>query len=491
MPLKETFMQNEFEKQVQQKMEELKLVPSEPVWQKVEMQIRKKKDRRRLIFWIPLLSLLLGSGLWFGIDQYSNHTAYNKKNSDKLNHQTQKQNPVTQPKQTITKKIINESQEENLKTLLPVSPAKKKTTKTVTTEDVSFDVTSIQKKFVAKSELRKESPVAEQDKKPSTKNEETIFSETPTKVAEKLIEPEKENQQASPKTTDSVITNVSTNEKMDSFVEIEKKVEVGVLKIDSLKNDSTSVKTPTIKIYGASKWRLAFAISAGVSGSGKLDVFNGFLSENKSMDYSSAPTAGGGSQNGGTLYYPPSEIKKGFSFTVKAGIKKQLNRRTSVSTGLQYNYYSNSISVGNRVAQNAMFGNYSVAQYFSNNRIIYNSTSWQSYHNHYHFISLPFDWDWQLFRKRPLNLSAGLSLQYLAGTNGLIFDYNRQAYFHNKNAFNTVQLFSNLGLNYFPPTKKTSIAIGPELQYGISRLEKDNSNHHLFMYGLKAQLQLK
>ena len=51
-------MPNEFEKVVREKMDELKLVPSEPVWQKVEMQIRNKKDRRRLIFWIPFLALL-------------------------------------------------------------------------------------------------------------------------------------------------------------------------------------------------------------------------------------------------------------------------------------------------------------------------------------------------------------------------------------------------------------------------------------------------
>ena len=64
-------MQNEFEKQVQQKMEELNLVPSDPVWQKVEMQISKKKDRRRLLFWIPVLALLLGGGLWWAVNENS------------------------------------------------------------------------------------------------------------------------------------------------------------------------------------------------------------------------------------------------------------------------------------------------------------------------------------------------------------------------------------------------------------------------------------
>jgi hypothetical protein len=90
-------MQNEFEKQVQQKMEELKLVPSEPVWQKVEMQIRKEKDRRRMIFWIPLFAILLGGGLWVGIDQYSNNISYKKIGNEKIDHQTQTQNSVIVP----------------------------------------------------------------------------------------------------------------------------------------------------------------------------------------------------------------------------------------------------------------------------------------------------------------------------------------------------------------------------------------------------------
>jgi hypothetical protein len=54
-----------FEKQVKQKMEELSLTPSEPVWEKVEEQIRKKRDRRRFFFWLPLTVLLVGGGVWF------------------------------------------------------------------------------------------------------------------------------------------------------------------------------------------------------------------------------------------------------------------------------------------------------------------------------------------------------------------------------------------------------------------------------------------
>src|SRR5829696_8237083 len=62
-------MQNSFEKQVQEKMDELQFVPTEPVWQNIEKQIRTKKDRRRLLLWLPFLFLFLGGGIrWLSND---------------------------------------------------------------------------------------------------------------------------------------------------------------------------------------------------------------------------------------------------------------------------------------------------------------------------------------------------------------------------------------------------------------------------------------
>ncbi|HLG38142.1 MAG TPA: hypothetical protein VI461_00690, partial [Chitinophagaceae bacterium] len=43
---------NEFEKQVQKKMDEFRPEPSASVWQKVEVEIRKKKRRRIIFFFI-------------------------------------------------------------------------------------------------------------------------------------------------------------------------------------------------------------------------------------------------------------------------------------------------------------------------------------------------------------------------------------------------------------------------------------------------------
>src|SRR5689334_3778532 len=52
---------HEFEKQVQQKLGELKLRPSTAVWTEVEKNIRHDKRRRRFLFWLPVFFLFLAT----------------------------------------------------------------------------------------------------------------------------------------------------------------------------------------------------------------------------------------------------------------------------------------------------------------------------------------------------------------------------------------------------------------------------------------------
>src|SRR5687767_12084725 len=51
---------HDFEKQVHQKLEELKLRPSDTVWMEVEKNIRQDKRRRRFLWlWLPTLFICL------------------------------------------------------------------------------------------------------------------------------------------------------------------------------------------------------------------------------------------------------------------------------------------------------------------------------------------------------------------------------------------------------------------------------------------------
>ena len=56
--------ENNFEKQVQQKTDELKLKPSDEVWQKVAVAIAKRKSDRRVFAIVFLLLLFISSAIF-------------------------------------------------------------------------------------------------------------------------------------------------------------------------------------------------------------------------------------------------------------------------------------------------------------------------------------------------------------------------------------------------------------------------------------------
>src|SRR4051812_1738250 len=66
---------NEFEKQVHKKMEELKLPPSEAVWNRVEATLQEKRRRRGLL-WVPVIFLfIVGTGGYWLSTTHQNFSA--------------------------------------------------------------------------------------------------------------------------------------------------------------------------------------------------------------------------------------------------------------------------------------------------------------------------------------------------------------------------------------------------------------------------------
>src|SRR5215216_5514846 len=110
-------MRNEFEKQVQEKMEELHLVPSPPVWQKIEEQIRPKKDRRKIILWVFLLGVLLTGTIFWLTRPESKHSIADKTVSrdlplpEKQNPDATEQTGITSSEKEMTDKKITTKQQ--------------------------------------------------------------------------------------------------------------------------------------------------------------------------------------------------------------------------------------------------------------------------------------------------------------------------------------------------------------------------------------------
>ena len=112
-------MQDRFEKEVQHKMEELKLTPSAPVWEKIELEIRPEKKRRRAILWFLLAGLFLSGSAWW-LYQSFGHNDRQLISKHPINTPQKPpidQNPAPQdPAATTNTPIIREQQPASIKT---------------------------------------------------------------------------------------------------------------------------------------------------------------------------------------------------------------------------------------------------------------------------------------------------------------------------------------------------------------------------------------
>ena len=53
---------HEFEKQVRQKLNDLKMTPSAESWENIEGKLRDRKRRPVIFYWVPLLLIGLAAG---------------------------------------------------------------------------------------------------------------------------------------------------------------------------------------------------------------------------------------------------------------------------------------------------------------------------------------------------------------------------------------------------------------------------------------------
>jgi hypothetical protein len=91
-------------------------------------------------------------------------------------------------------------------------------------------------------------------------------------------------------------------------------------------------------------------------------------------------------------------------------------------------------------------------------------------------------------RKNPVNWEAGISLEWLVSSNALHYDPYTNVYFQNNQLFGKIQWDAATAILIGFPVHDHSIQVGPQIQYGLTSLLKDNSSHpgHLIYFGLKC-----
>jgi hypothetical protein len=447
--------QSNFEKNIQQKLDELKIPPSDAVWISVEKRIGKKqKDRKVIFIFFFLILFLLSGGYWLlkssknGQQQNQLVSNIGKKDSNLSaiikNDSSLKTSPISSGIYLQKADVVN------------VTAEKSKASPTVRSE-----ITKDKNDIGRINQNRKKLSRDEID----FKSKEKILPDESSSI-ERLntVENEIENADLNNKNFQNKISPDS----LSNQLEPEK-----IKKEMVFKKDSSAKKHPENR--QKNHWMLGITFSGGKS----MMVHDPLgINNNNSSDYlQNSPNPGSGS--GGNPYFTPSEMKNSFAFIGGAFIEKNISAKSKMSVGISYKYFSSTNKVGSQSSTR-------LNQYSAANTVNF-------YRNHFHFLELPVSFKFQLNNPKslPLYWEAGISISQLISSNALQFQSSPGLYFNDNSMFNKTQLGLSTGISATLFAKqKIPVTIGPYFYYGASKLAGKGlyQNKHFSFIGLRTEI---
>jgi len=480
--------ESEFDKQVQQDLEGLRLRPSAVVWENVEKELRRKKRRRYIVFFWLLTGLGLLGYTGYLLTQKDKPTLVGSSGTPAGHSGTTVQQPPAQSTQSDIIPSIPSTIKPNSSNSDPADQTTQlnKTTPVIATQSgTSADHEKLNGRKITVSV-----PVGKN--KGKRKNDKTEFpvaksgnqERTDTQV---IKETESKPTDVAEQTSPANPVQDSVKAKTDSAV--------------AVVPPPAETKAPVAKKPSSSKIR--WSLDLGIGGSGPIS--SPFLigeSGNTRFGYDqNASTVAPGSPlvtppvvNYGPIYLPRSDIKPGPAFRIGVLGEWAISKRSSIVSGLQYQYQSNNIRTGSYRNTALIFNNY--ASQPVSVRSSYQAGLQKTFTNRFHYLQIPLGFQWQVNKgnKTPILLNAGLSAGYLLTSNSLVYDSLQGGiYYHDKNAFNRFQLSFNTGVAFrFGNNKAFQWSIGPEASMGLRsqvKEEYDKKQYPLYL-GIRAGLYL-
>jgi hypothetical protein len=524
--------ESEFDKQVQQELQGLRLRPSTAVWENVEKELRRKKRRRvAIVFWLVVAIGLLGySGYRFS-QRSEKGLASTATPAAEQHAQQPAATTSIHPSATADTQSIGTSLTDNTPVGLngpvtgtdknavgsPATPSPSDYDKSVgeKSKNITADNNARNNTASAKQKQRKKIAKHSSDNNPPTDHERVTakgkykkqpHSKNGGKGVTKTGEPEtdaagmaREDKTVAPENNSGEIASTGTLPTDSNITTLKEDTAVALVE----KKDAVAEgQAPVVKKQGKTP-KVKWSVDLAVGGSGPIEspFLLGTGTEKSALNYSAAPSNQGGIwtpiQPPGTfgpVYVPRSDIKPGPAARIGVLVELPVSKRSSISTGLQYQYQSNNIRIGYYKDTALIFSNYA-AQTVSV-RAVYQGSQQKTFTNRYHYLQVPFNFHWQMNtgRKLPLVLNTGLTAGYLITTNGLVYDSLQGGiYYHDQQAFNRFQLSFSTGVSFrFNTRGAFQWSVGPEFNMGLRRLVKseyDKKQYPVFL-GINARVYL-
>ena len=492
--------QNNFEKQVQQKMEELTVKPSEDVWHKLAGAIGKRNKDRRVIGYIVLALLLVGSAVYILSDravkpQSNKLSAPHLPTVEDITRHTAEDRAVKQIAGDTSTDVAYANPDAGKTTGTPASQPGKRAVghEGSVVLNIINHIASIGDSSKVGNLDSEQNNVFSKQKKISYKIKPKQTTQVTKAYAEEVNEQDitvMENVKPLDKIT------APFNEKLATIVPLPKdtgtnKIETKTALISKEKPVADSEKNVVQNKVAVSKtkrkWQMGINFSAGVA-----TTQNSFLASIGLGSGSNNKSAADALQNstGSTppvtaVRYSPSSIKMGAGLALGVYFSKKISPKISLLIGLNYKNYSSAMVVGSRVdsAINNAVSN------FSNTNFYYRTGNKTKYKNQFYFIEVPVTVQLKLSKpnKLPIYLNAGVAVARLIASSALQFDTLSGAYFSNNSLFNKTQFNISAGvLCSFFWHRKNPLLIGPDVNFSLTNMARTGlyKKRHYSYFGL-------
>ena len=517
--------ENDFEKQVQQLFNEMRLKPSVEVWPKVSNRIRKEKRRKKAFIWVPLALLLLGAGGYWLLqnnDGTLSSNRFTKTTAATGNDNVNSSNTESIPTIPVNPDDISKTDQQKINIEVPPSAGNADTDGNLNNDGSGSGshASNGQRNSVkppvnirALDNTKQQAHSVVQLPMPDNAGNNKTIAEKKNKHVHLIEESDKKdiaytskkepfssgNENLKSAAPLSVVQqSVGRNSSLLPGIEAEKM-------LSGISRDVSDNRNTPVRLTKKKGWEWGISGGTGVSsvGNGLSDIF-GNNSADKSF-LNAIPNAPNMTNNIGfltgqnslvaALPPPASPVKNGLAWQAGGFVKWKVTSRLAITGGLQYNYYSTNRAVGNdinnyRVALGNTLNdaNASYAGYYAGREN-------RNYTNRYHFIEIPAGIQWQLNKaaKFPLLLNGGLSLSYLANTTAVHYHAQTGSYYKDNTLFNIIQVgaYAGISAKFFASSRRPLYA-GPVVQYNLTNLLKPsaNLNQHFMYAGLKAEWAL-
>jgi hypothetical protein len=233
-------------------------------------------------------------------------------------------------------------------------------------------------------------------------------------------------------------------------------------------------------------WEAGFVAGGGLS---RLNRLNAAQAAG-ALSYTAASFYRISGSSSGNAYI--SDVRSDASFSGGVYLQKAIASRWTFNTGMQLHYYSSRITIGQQVNSyvqaSASFVN-PAALATVPSAAVYSAGDHEVYTNRYYFLELPLNMQWRVNQSHllPLFLEGGFSVARLMSANALLYDSQTGVYSKQGNDINKTQLYVSTAFMAGLPIHGLHVQVGPQVQYGLTPIVDGHSlgDQHFFYAGIR------